>query len=197
MAGKAGGVWTLWNRLAGNLAPLVLACPLFVLAVMRILKVGPDFGVFGLTLGFFIVGWLATNFLGLWGNGKMRRVMEARFRSEHPDDDRPRFFVGFARPTFRGLLDPHEDVGFLVVGDDEVLFFGSENQVRMPWSVVSAVGTRRNIHSWLGLGGWICVEGVVGGQVVRLLVEPRERGTLIGNRGFRQVVLRALRGTLA
>lgn len=185
-------VWTTGRRLAGNLVPLGLALPFFLWAMVELAFRGATWTVVWAGLGFFVVGWLGTNFLGLWGNGWMKRQLETRFRSLRPDDTAERFFVGFARPQFKNMLDPHEDVGFLVLGEDEAEFWGSELQFSMPWSVVTGVRRRGNIHSWLGLGGWVSLEGEVAGKPVRMLLEAREQPTLLGNRGAARRLLAAL-----
>ncbi|HRK20399.1 MAG TPA: hypothetical protein PLX06_01235, partial [Fimbriimonadaceae bacterium] len=50
---------------------------------------------------------------------------------------------------------------------------------------LEAVRLRPNPHSWAFLGGWVSVEGKLEGEPVRMLLEPRERPTLWGNRRLR------------
>jgi hypothetical protein len=106
----------------------------------------------------------------------MRRLLEARIKEkEH------RWFVGFASPKFTGVLDAHEDVGFLIFRKDALVFAGDSRRVEMPKEAVVRVVFRPNVHTIVGLGRWVCVEGVVKGQPVRMFVEPRERPTMLGN----------------
>lgn len=174
-------VWTVGRKLLGNILPMVLALPLLALGILGF----PSTGMSGSTLGYFvsfpIVGWLATNFLGPSGSWGMKQVMGKRLHDERPFDKTWKILVGFARPAYRGLLDPHEDIGYLLVHSNRLEFFGSTHNIEIDRSEVQKVGFRPNPHTWLGLGRWVCVEGVSQGQSVRLLVEPRERGTLIGN----------------
>lgn len=190
-------LWSFSRKLAGNLVPLLFSAPLFVLSMIDMAHNGATAKAAWLGLGFLVVGWLGTNFLGLWGNGPMKRQFESRFRSMRPDETAERFFVGFARPTYKGLLDPHEDVGFLVLGEAEIEFWGDSIKIEMPWSVVKEVRRSPNIHTWLGLGGWICIEGEVAGKTVRMLCEVREEPTLWANRRYSKTVLARLQDEAA
>jgi hypothetical protein len=40
---------------------------------------------------------------------------------------------------------------------------------------------RANVHTVIGLGRWISIEGFADGKPIRLLIEPRERPQLLGN----------------
>lgn len=162
--------------------------PFLGLALREVGSVGVGVLFWAYGFLFFVAGWFGVNWLGLWGNGGLRRQMELRYRaSGEGEDGERRWFVGFARPGKAGALDPHEDVGFLVLRSAEAVFFGSERRVEVPRGVLRVVRRRWNPHSALGLGGWVSLEGETGvvggaGQAVRLLVEPRERGSLWGNR---------------
>lgn len=134
--------------------------------------------------GFVAAGWAATNLLGLFDNAAMRAQMEAMWARAGGDRARPRWFVGMARPKYRGLLDPHEDVGFLVLGEDALEFFGEEVRVSVGRDEIARVRYRANMHSWVLLGRWVSIEGETAGVQFRLLVEPRERSTLLGNLMF-------------
>lgn len=192
MAVKRSDLWTLGKRLAGNVAPMMLACPFFFLAMIELARFGATMKVAGYGLAFLVVGWLGTNFMGLWGNQAMRRQMETRFRSMNPESAERRVFVGFARPSYRGLLDPHEDVGFLVFAEDGIQFKSDMNDIFMPAGLATQVYRKANIHSSLGLGGWICVEGELNGQLVQLLMEPREKKTLLGNKALSKVLIKEI-----
>lgn len=112
----------------------------------------------------------------------MREALEKR--STMPPHQR--VFVGFASPAFRNALDAHEDIGFLEFHDDKLVFRGDSKQVELPRAAIKSASLRANIHSWLFLGGWVSIDGEIEGKPVRLLVEPRERGTLLGNRRLRK-----------
>lgn len=187
MAALRPRIWNLGRQLAGNLLPLIFALPLLALALQEIVRNGPTSRAFLYTLGFFVIGWLAVNFLGLVGNRSLRRKMDFRYRDEFGADPDPRQFVGFARPGKFGLLDPHEDVGWLVYRNSTLDYWGEQFQFQIPYASVVAVSLRRNFHSLLGLGGWLSVDAEVGGSPVRLLVEPRESAVHIVNSRARKV----------
>ena len=170
-------VWTTQAKILGNLVPFLSWLPFAAWGVWTVAReraVTPT-GLAWLAAA-TVVGWLAVSTFGLWGNGSMRRLLGARVRE--PGE---RWFVGFATPRFTGLLDAHEDVGFLILGKDGLAFLGDSRRVELPKDCVVRVGFRPNVHSVLGLGRWVVVEGVVKGQPVRMLVEPRERPTMLGN----------------
>ena len=174
---KSGGVWTTERKWLGNLVPFLCGLPFAAWGVWTVARdraVTPS-GLGWLALG-TAVGWVALSFFGFWGNATMRRLLAARLQ---PKGDL--WFVGFASPKFAGLLDAHEDVGFLIVGKDELLFLGDSLRVELPKDCVVRVGFRPNVHSVVGLGRWVSVEGVVRGKPVRMLLEPRERSTMLGN----------------
>ncbi len=176
----ASDVWTAKNKWLGNLVPFFCGLPF---AAAGLWVVARDRAVTPLGLGLLafgtFVGWVALSFFGLWGNASMRRLLEARLRPQGE-----KWFVGFASPKFAGLLDAHEDVGFLIFGKDELTFLGDSRRVELPKDCVVRVGFRLNVHTAVGLGRWVSVEGVVKGKPVRMLLEPRERNTMMGN--FRQ-----------
>jgi hypothetical protein len=179
----------------GNLAPLALSLPFGVMACIRYDPTLPVQRWIGWAAAFVLIGWLSTNWMGLWGNSAMKSELERRLAKELPPPS-DRVFVGFARPSYRGLLDPHEDVGFLFADDAAIHFLGETHRVSVSRAAVGTVRSRPNIHTWLGLGGWMSIEGEEGGQPFRLLVEPRERPTLFGNRSVRSAWIERLRNWL-
>lgn len=134
---------------------------------------------------FVVVGWVAVVLFGFWNNEGMRKVLSRRFDRRFPpgaDAAPERYFVGIARPTYRNLLDPHEDIGFLVLEPDQLRFYGDTLEVSFPWSVFSSVRRRANAHTWLGIGGWVSLEGKTAeGKELRFLIEPRENSIVVGN----------------
>lgn len=171
------GVWTLGRKWAGNLVPLAFWLPFFAWSLTTVVRdrtVTPV-PVFIMLAG-TVAAWVAMSLFGLWGNASMRRLLDARIK-----DQGERVFVGFASPKYTGLLDAHEDVGFLIFGKDALAFVGDSRRVEIFRDDVVRVRFRPNAHTVVGLGRWVCVEGVVKGQPVRMFVEPRERPTMLGN----------------
>ncbi len=179
-------VWNLWRQIPGNLIPVLITVPFLVLAVQEITRFGVTSKAIWWSLGFLFVGWLAVNFLGLMGNGSLRRAIDMKFKDRYEYDIDPRYFVGFSRPGKYGLLDPHEDLGFLVFRESGLEFFGEVHEIELDWHLIKKVSKRANIHSWLGLGGWVSVEAMVGDKPVRLQIEPRVKATHWGNARMRK-----------
>ncbi|MBS1723680.1 MAG: hypothetical protein JSS66_12085 [Armatimonadetes bacterium] len=193
MPSEGRPIWTLGRQLVGNIVPLLIALPLLVLGGIK----AQTEGFFGqallLLLGSVSVAWLATNFIGLAGGWGLKAEMGRRLHQERPFDKSEKLFVGFSRPQFSGWLDPHEDVGFLIIHADRLEFFGGGRRVELSKSNVEKIRFKPNIHTWVGLGGWTAIEGQADGTPVRMLVEPRERPTHLGN----AVLGRRLRKRLA
>lgn len=175
-------VWTPRRKLLGNLIPLLFALPFAVWGATTLVRTGE---VFGPGLWQFslapVVAWFGMCLLGLAGNESMRGQLIRLLRLPPPSHEESRWFVGFSRPSHFGLLDPHEDIGFLRLTPTAIRFEGERYRVEIPTPAVERVRFRANAHSWVGLGRWISIEGTLEGQKIRMLVEPRERATLLGN----------------
>lgn len=181
MAGEPK-VWTKGRKLAGNLVPLLSMVPTGVRTALAYRDRGWDGDLWmvwlAVTLG---IGWVALNFFGFWRNAAMRNTLRRRFESTGTPISGEVYFVGVATPAFRDALDPHEDVGFLLLGDDELRFVGETQRIAFARGEVDRVRFRANVHTLLGLGGWARLEGERGGDRWHLYVEPRERTTLVLN----------------
>lgn len=176
-----GPLWTRRRQVAANALPLVFLFAGMGLAVVRYRDGAALFEALGVAAAGVVAAWVATGLFGLWANGSIKREMGRRYHEVHGFEKAEKYFVGCARPAYRGALDPHEDVGWLVLHDDKVEFFGSYLSLEMDKTEVAQVVRRPNPHTWLGFGGWISLEGQVKGTSLRLLVEPREARTLWGN----------------
>lgn len=196
MAAQSKTVWTPFRRAMGNLLPALFAVPPMALGLLQLVRAGQTFGpgLYWVATG-PVLGWVAMNFLGLYQNGAMRRHMLREYRAERGEDELEKVFVGMASPSYSSIVDPHEDVGFLVVHEEGVVgtnqpapsalwnieFWGERKKVLLRKDQITAIRFRPNAHTFVGLGGWISIEGVADGKPVRLLIEPREKDTLLGN----------------
>lgn len=175
-------VLTAQHKLLGNLVPLAVLLTVAGLGAVLVGRAQSDALGWFLLLSSPVLTWLTTNFVGLWDNRRLRARVEMRLRTLRPRNTDRKIFVGFARPAYRSVLDPHEDVGFLIFHEDRLEFFGGELHFTLFREDYGEVKTRPNPHTLLGLGGWVSIEGKVEGQPVRMYVEPREDFSLIGNR---------------
>ncbi len=173
-------IWTDWRKFAGNLFPgLIWAVPT-TWGILRVVKTGQFLGpgLTGVVVG-VIAGWVATNYLGLFQNRKMRRELE-QVIDDGLEGHGERFYVGMSEPGGGGVLDPHDRVGFLVLDRDKLRFVDDLDVLELPKAGVKEVRYRPNIHSLFGLGRWISIQGAE----KTWLVEPREKRSLLGNRKF-------------
>ncbi|HEY3779885.1 MAG TPA: hypothetical protein VGL56_02285 [Fimbriimonadaceae bacterium] len=173
----------------GNLIPALFAVPFALFGLWWMSSkgqiMGPGFIIFAISP---IVGWFAMNFFGLYQNRAMKRSIARFLRGVRPKVCEPMYFVGIATPKYASLLDPHEDIGFLILHDDRLEFFGDHLNLSLNRKDISNVDYRMNPHSLVGLGRWIAVEGIMDKHRVRLQIEPREKRTLLGNLIFSKVV---------
>lgn len=175
-------VWTLKRKLMGNLIPGLFAVAPLTYGLYLMWHTGEMLGKGLLWLGVALVsGWLAVDFFGLFQNRAMRKEMTMRLRYERSNPPYQRYFVGMATPVFRGVLDPHEDVGFLLLHPDKIEFFGERLRVEIARDEVVGVRARPNVHTFIGLGRWVSIEAKTGSRDARLLVELRQRPTLLAN----------------
>ncbi len=182
----------------GNLLPGLIAAPFALWGLFSMWQSGVILGKGLLWLSVTpVAGWIAVNFLGLYQNRIMHREMTLRLRSERPNPPYRRYFVGMATPAFRGLLDPHEDVGFLLVHPDKIEFFGERIRVEIHRPEIREIRIRPNVHTLIGLGRWVSIEAEVDGKQARLMVELRQRPTLLGNLLMSRTLLKKLRRWLA
>lgn len=176
-------VWSARRQWLGNLIPILCMVP-FALAggalMLRAHRIDA-LGV-GLCALSLVVGWFAVNRFGLFGNESLHREIARRVLAPIGKNASEGVFVGFARPAYLGLLDAHEDLGFLFMGEETIEFVGERHHAILRREEVRTVRFRPNVHSALGLGRWVSVEGIHKGKAVRLLIEPREEPTLLANR---------------
>lgn len=184
-------VWNQYRQWMSNLVPLLLSVPVFV-AGMLFYQQGRMLQAFVFWGAFPVVGWLAVNFLGLFQNGRMMRVLRPRFLDEYPELADSAVFVGFARPKYRSLLEAHEDIGWLLLHRDRIEFLGERQRHSLAREEIHGARFRANAHSLLGLGRWISIEGMRDGKPVRLMIEPRQRGSLLANKRLSGTILNTI-----
>lgn len=179
----AATVWTSRRKWLGNLIPALFWLPPAIIGVYLIVAknqlIGP--GLWYLVAS-TILGWLSVNQFGFFENRKMRNHLERILQTEGRDLKGDFVFVGFATPKYSSMLDAHEDVGFLRILPDKLMFVSEMRNIEVLKSDLTGIRFRPNVHTVLGLGRWVSIEGKVGEQSIRLLIEPRERTTLFGNR---------------
>ncbi len=175
-------VWTTGKKVMGNLIPALIALPVAAWGIAYMAAkseiVGRGLVIFALAP---IVAWMAMNFFGLYQNRQLKREIEGRLLSLRPQCRDPRNFVGIATPKYRSLVDPHEDVGLMILHADSMEFFGDRLNLTIPRQDIRSIGFRANPHTLVGLGRWVSIEGKIGAQAIRLQAELRDSGTLFGN----------------
>ncbi len=177
-------VWTPRRKWLGNLVPVLFWLPLIVAGVWVMAARQEIVGLgLWLLIGGTALGWLAVNLFGFWDNARMRRQLTLIMQAKgEPVAAAP--FVGFATPKYSSMLDPHEEVGFLMLLPDRLRFLSEERVLEVPKEQIQSVRFRANVHTLIGLGRWISIEGTSDGKPIRLLIEPRERRTLLSNLSY-------------
>lgn len=182
-------IWTNGRKFMGNLVPGLLSFP-FAATGLWLWSPDEPLAIMPLALlaAFPLCGWFALAFFGLWSNGAMRTELGQRFGRERGAASGSVLFAGIARPGFRSLLDPHEDIALLIFYPEELEVYGEKLQFRVQRSHIQRVALRPNTHSWIGLGGWIAFE--CGEQ--SFVAESRQNDALIANRWERKRLAKGL-----
>lgn len=165
----------------GNLIPAVFWLPPLAigLTLMLVDAEVSTLGI-GLLVASTVLGWLAVNAFGLYQNRAMQLETRSLLKGRaNIPANAP--FVGYASPRYTSLLDAHEDVGYLLSLPDRLVFQSQMRRVEITRSQLRRIGFRPNVHTLLLLGRWISIEGLADGRPIRMLIEPRMRGTLLGN----------------
>ena len=187
-------VWTPRRKLLGNLIPALFWLPPALFGLYWVAAksqfIGP--GLWSLILS-TVLGWLAVNQFGFFENNRMRNQLERILKTQERNLPQDSVFVGFATPKYSSVLDAHEDVGFLCFYGDHLNFVSERRSIELYKSDITEIRFRPNVHSVIFLGRWVSVEAVTGGKPIRLLIEPRERRTLLKNRLYSADLLKRLR----
>jgi len=187
-------VWTARRKWLGNLIPALFWFPPAAVGVYLLATKGQLIGLgLWLLMASTVLGWLAVNQFGFFENKRMRKNLERILQTEDRDLTGEHVFVGFATPKYSSMLDAHEDVGFLRILSDRLVFVSETRTVEILKGDVTGARFRPNVHTVIGLGRWIGVDAKLGDKPIRLLVEPRERVTLLGNFLFGKTLLKKLR----
>ncbi len=190
-------LWTVSTKVMGNLIPGLAASPFAIYGIWWMAASGQvasrGFWIFAMAP---LIGWLAMNFWGLHRNQTLRQKLLMRFKTARPNNVAPSWFVGIATPKYASLLDPHEDIGFMILHKDRLEFFGDHLNLSIQKNDIFGLDFRPNPHSLVGLGRWVSVEGHVEDARIRLQIEPRERRTLLGNLFFSRTLRRQIESWL-
>lgn len=187
-------VWTRRRKWLGNLVPALFWFPLAAFGVYQVAKQGQFLGS-GLyfLIGSTLIGWLAINQFGFFENHRMRRQLELILSAQKNEINGEFIFTGFATPKYSSMLDAHEDVGFLKILPDRLLFISELRHLEILKADIVEVGFRPNVHSVLGLGRWVSIDAKSGEKRIRLLVEPREKNTMLASSRFGSRLVARLR----
>lgn len=193
-------VWTARRRLLGNLLPLLPAIAAGTVVFLLTRGTNQDYdqiltSTTWALVAFCAAAWVGVALLGFIGNQAMRDALWKEYLRHSPTDptSAQKWFVGYAGQEGTGLLDPHHDVGFLLLHRDEVEFFGDQERFRIPRPDVARLTFAPSVHSWVGLGRWVVVEVGTGKAKKRYRFEPRDRPTVIANLPLGRRLLTALR----
>jgi hypothetical protein len=171
-----------------NLVPALVFVPVFAtgLYLFQIERHAASVICFAASI---VIGLFAVNLLGLFQNRKMRAELKHLVHSR----SEPNWFVGIGKPGTFGALDPHEDIGFLILTSTGIEYVGESAQYKIPYADVLEVGYRMNAHSLLGLGRWVALNGRHDGRPFRFLFEPRSRPTILQNKNEGKLIVEQIR----
>jgi len=177
MAKQKESTWSTYRKLMSNLVPAMIFVPVFAagLFLFQQDKLAQSVGFFVASI---VIGIFAVNLLGLFQNRRMHAELKPLIHGR-PE---PNWFVGVGKPGGVGALDPHQDIGFLLLSHSGVEYVGESARYTIPYAEIIGVGYKVNAHSLLGLGRWVAIEGKHDGKPFMLLVEPRTHPTILQNK---------------
>ena len=160
-----------------NLVPALVFVPVFAagLFLFQQDKLPQSVGFFITSI---IVGVFAVNLLGLFQNRRMHSELKPMIHGR----TEPNWFVGVGKPGGVGALDPHQDIGFLLLTPASIEYVGETARYTIPYTDIVGVGFKMNAHTLLGLGRWVAIEGKHDGKAFMLMVEPRTHPTILQNK---------------
>lgn len=131
--------WNLYRQLAGNLVPFAHWLPTFLVAWLLIRLAGGNPLANGLVLTGVVLSltfgtWALFDRYAMFQNAAMRRALRPRLfssLSDPPPADRC-WFVGLATQSHFGWLDTDEDVGYLVLFPDRLIYIGDRYSLFIP-----------------------------------------------------------------
>ncbi|HLK16817.1 MAG TPA: hypothetical protein VKT78_18560, partial [Fimbriimonadaceae bacterium] len=118
-------VWSIRRKLLANTLPLACGAPFLILAAWLWFS-GLGWDAVGAAAASLVVPAISLNWFGLAGNRAMRNELERRLKP-----GRDAIFVGFSRPDYFDILDPHEELGFLSIEKDGIRIVGELREVRI------------------------------------------------------------------
>lgn len=187
-------VWTTRRKWMGNLIPgaiwFIPTAAGVTWCVSTDRYTGP--GLWLVVAG-LVYGWIALSRFGLFENSKMRAEFLAACKARGIKPKGESFFVGYASPRHSSMLDAHQDVGLLVLDPGILSYVGEVENLEIRRDTVVRVRFRANVHSLVGLGRWIAVEYLDGEERKALLVEPRDKVSLLANRRHGKYVIAKIR----
>jgi len=176
-------IWTWRRQLTGNILPLIPGLPFLVIGFYTMCHQQKFLG-WGLLI--FSLGvattWISLNWLACYASRGLQLEFDIWYQSKIAELPKERYFVGFAQPNYSGILDPHQDIGFLALGESNLIFLGEKFHLSFPKSTIKEVKFKWNPHSIVGLGRWICVQGTSDSMDFHLKIEPRSESTLLADK---------------
>lgn len=177
MTKRKEATWSTYRKLMSNLVPALVFVPVFA-AGLFFFQQDRLWQSVGFFIASIVIGIFAVNLLGLFQNRRMHTELKPLIHGRAE----PSWFVGTGKPGGFGALDPHQDLGFLLLTQSAIEYIGESARYTIPYSEVVGVGYKMNAHSLLGLGRWVAIEGKHDGKPFMLLVEPRTHPTILQNK---------------
>lgn len=186
----AARIWSGTKKILGNLIPAVFSLPFAAIGLIQFRPESPlALNPILWLAAFPVVGVIALNFTGLFGNSSMQNELGKRWGRAHGAPKGELNFIGFAHPNFKSIWDPHQEIGFLVINEDHLLIFGENEEFKIEKSSITDLRFRSNAHSWIGLGRFICIEA----GPSTLYIEPRKYQSILKNKRHGATLLEQLK----
>ena len=159
----------------GNLVPLVFAVAGAISTVR--------FGNFAAAITAIIAAWIGVNQVGFFANAIIDRELRQKTKAEGE-------LIGFVFQNSPNGLDAHAEIGLLAVHEESLVIVTEDQSYQLTWKDIDSIKREFNIHSILGLGGWI-VLNLQSGEKFKL--ESRKFNTMLKSRIRTKALIEELR----
>ena len=157
-------IWNSRRQWLGNIIPFALAVVVGVALI--------SLGTYVAFIGAILAGWFGVSHWGFFENRRIDTELRAKSGSEGE-------LIGFVYRVPPTALDAHAEIGLLLVKVGCLEFRTEAGAYTVEMTEIKKISRQFNIHSLLGLGGWIVLSRLDGSE---LKLESRKYNNMLRSR---------------
>lgn len=160
----ADRIWNTRRQVLGNVIPFAMGAVAFLMLFQA------DLVTKGLVA--VLVAYLSIDRWGFFENRKIEQELRDLTKSDGE-------IIGFVYKNPAGAWDAHAELGLLIVRVDHLDVLTENGGLAIKRNEISKISRQGNIHSLIGLGGWVALE-LTNGQTFKL--ESRKYHTMFASK---------------